>query len=237
MDALFSILSANRKLPEGWGFPSLGHEEPEPPVCSELTKKLIPFEDEEGVAQAVRWYYGLILSYPDLAMGISLSPLDYVPDIAWKPPIEVSNSSVHLTASPKTGLLKLGWTPGPEDRHLIGEIVPESLGLKMTLGSKSFDLGTPSSNNLGRDIYTLNWPSFLRLEAAFKGDPSGKTFKIVFRPTSFDADSFSESVSKTVGESWLIESGLIKRWQFADPEEKLAIAWVCVQNLRHGWKH
>lgn len=232
MDHLFRTLAANLDLPAGWGFPATVVRQIETPMTSRLARALIPFDDQDGRAQLVRWYYGIIQAFPDISLGMGAGMNEYDPGLAWKPPLEI-HGPVGITADPGSGMLTMDWVPDGSTGSMTGKIVTSG-SPTLTLGNLTAPLGPIYKPLDSVDAHVLAWPSFMNIQAALSGDPDGAELTVVFRPTRFDAAGILETVSPLVSSGALVATGLTGLWHDAVPEEKLAIAWAIVQHFRNA---
>lgn len=227
MDPVFHLLAGYQNLPEGWGFPPIPQLPPEPPKAAALREALFPISGDEGRAQLVRWYYGIIRAYPQIALGIGLGNEVYDPGMAWKPMIELATSEVYLTPSPATGTLSMGWSPATGE--LVGTIVVDGPDLSLNLNGETYALPYTVAPN---GVCDVSWPEELKTVAAFTSVPT-TGFTIVFRPQAFNAQALVDRVAPLIKAPDLIDVGLTDEWSFSSPEAKLAIAWAVVQNSRN----
>lgn len=226
MDAVFQLISTNMNLPRGWGFPDTVSviESPESKL---LFKSLVPYEDSESRAQLVRWYYGLIRSFPSIALGMGTGDEEYVPGMAWKPSLEIVSSEIHITADPVSGMVQMKWTPDGNEQSLEGRIFDDG-GLKLELGATTYELPTASAVD---GSIAITWPEFLSTRAGLTAMPTVST-PIRFRPSFFSVTGFLARVEPAISK---VGTGTLKRfWYHAGPEEKLALSWAILQNLRYG---
>ena len=229
MDTLFALIAAYNKLPEGWGFPDTPVESlpAEPEQAGKLRQALFPFNGDEGRAQMARWYYGLVRSYPAVALGISDDYEAYDPGLAWKSPIEIGSSEVRLTVDPASGILEMLWRPSGGD--LTGNVVVDGASLSLEINGETYPLSYTESDS---GDYAIRWPEFLETRAAFTGLPT-VSFPITFRPISYDVKTLAESVEGVVGNSGALSIDATEEWVYGTPEERLALTWAIMQNLRH----
>ena len=233
MDPVFTLLATNTPLPrDGWGFPQKPPAVVESAAAESLRKALLPYEDEEGCAQMIRWYYGIIRAFPEVAMGIGRGAEEYDPGLAWKPPIEIYSDTVGITADPRSGILEMGWEPDGSFPALSGQLQYAGGALTLVMGDTDFTL---RHKDLGHAI-EVSWP-FQGIRAgltAYPGEFPGDYAPICFRPTRFDASLIATRVEAVVSPAALRSVGAESFWPSAGPEERLALAWAVLQNLRYG---
>lgn len=178
----------------------------------------------------IRWYYGVIRAYPAVAMGIGEDDETYDPGLAWKPPISVLTNEVELTSDPRTGVLEMLWAPGDEVASLVGVVNVSGPALSLDLGGKTYSLPYEETES---GTCSVTWPEFLKTQAAFNDVPTA-SFPIIFRPHRFDAQKLLSKASPLIKSPDLTEAGIGEEWTHQTPEQRLALVWAVMQNLRHG---
>lgn len=121
-----------------------------------------------------------------------------------------------------SGLLSLGWKPGPEAASLTGVF---SLDFGLKLGGETYDV---VQERIGPDTYAVVWPEFMQLEAS--AIASGGDHQISFHPASFDLKAVAASLEEGVA-SFKDADAFPLFHALPRPEQKIAVAWLALAQL------
>ncbi len=222
---LFQEITAGHRFIPGWGFPPFGVVGPENPAAEAMREALLPFADNESLAQLIRWYWGVVRSRPAVAAGFGAAG-SYDVAVAWRPSIEVLGEEFALTPADATGLLQLGWRPKFDSGGLVARlenITPESCDLVFPLVEFRLQLSEGSRG------YDVTWPPEMEVQCSFSRLPT-RPAVIVFRPHGFDAKAIIARVEEVTGQFGY--AGLERYWATADDPAKIGLSFAILRNYR-----
>ncbi len=220
---VFNLLSRGMISPYGWGFPPNVEFSGD---LSPLRGVLMFLEDNDGKAQLLRWYSGIIRSFNPVWRSISGESEGYIPSMFHKPCLE--SNTLEIKRNTISGALQLGWIPGPETRSLTAKLVtatPTSLDFGKTTVPLQLQYDEQA------DAHNLLLPDNFKAECSISGLDSAAEHLIHFRPPAFNSSSLVEYVTE-VGLNDIDRAGLLDAFfSLPRPEDKLAVAWLAVSLL------
>lgn len=222
LNSVITLLAGGQSTPEGWGFPPTAATQfPQ----SKLRQQLMFLQDEDGRAQLIRWYHGLIRSYPPVWRTLASEHEGYQPSMMYRPCIY--SHGFNFCRDPRTGAMLLNWCPGPEITSLTG-VLDFTDRPVLSLAGKNYVLQSAVDPDTGRTAVV--WPAFLGLQAGVISPPS-ESHSVVFRPQRFDATALCQRLLDNLVPD-LESSGLLPAFlSLPRPEDKLAVAWLAVSTI------
>lgn len=217
---LIHLLTGDRRLPAGWGFPP--HTDRQMPPAP-LRNLLLFLDDDDGHAQLVRWYFSIIRAYTPAWKALVQQTEGYVPSMFWRAAVE--SPSLTFVRDPEIGALIGARTVGPDVRNLTGKILVGT-GAVLELDGKSY----PLTYGPDDQVLRVQWPEILQLTAGLESMPEGEHL-VHFRARRFDAAAIVSLVLEH-GLPELERCGLLAPFlSVPQPVDKLAIAWMAVDRL------
>ncbi len=221
---VFSLLSGGEVTPLGWGFP------PQPyaprPTCA-LRSLLMFLSDDDGKAQLMRYYHGVIRSSHWAWHHLVGREEGYPPSMFFKPCFE--SDTLELRRSTLSGAMVLGWYPGPEVTTLTGQLDLSVGSTTLTLGNRSIPVQLQQRDDMA--VSELLFPDEMSARLALTTPTIPSSHSLILRPPGFNNKAIAAVLSEQ-GVTDLDNAGVLEMF-LANPriEEKIAIAWVAVSKL------
>jgi hypothetical protein len=225
-DQVFQLLARGLTLPPSWAMPTVTPSRFTP---SELRKKLFWATDEDGAAQLVRYYHGIICAHPWALLEIEGPLTQYNGSAVFKPQLE--SPTLEIFRSLVTGYLSLRWRPTPEIKTLTAELVfGASTTLKLGTDTYSAQL-QPELN--GRQELILPQMLDARLSIATPEFPSSHT--LFLRPTDFDLQQTLDDIGVNQTQE-LADADVLGAYLNAPlNSDKIALALVAMHRIESSY--
>lgn len=236
----FNTVARGLSLPAGWGFPPAAarsrlHPSSQPDVVK-LRAILFPSEEDEMLAQLVRWHFAVLRSRPHVWRSLATDLEGYEPCGVFKHAME--GEIFKTCPDPSSGYLTTSYQHRGETRGLIGALRRvSSTEALLSFAGWSGRVNMQATENA--IVWQVTWPSWLETQAAFV-IPEEKmtenlliTFRI--RPLNFDVmgmlQQVSESCLSAIQGVGLLDSLL----SAVKPLDKLAVVWLALAMLEERW--
>lgn len=220
---VFNLLSRGMVSPMGWGFPPtteyIG-------ALSPLRKVLMFLEDDDGKAQLLRWYAGVIRSFNPVWRSISGESEGYMPSMFHKPCFQ--SNTLGLKRNTVTGSMSLGWVPGPEIKSLSAKLNADA---PEVLHFEDYQVPVQLQYDTEADLHNLLLPEKMKAQLAISGLELSTEHIIQFRPVAFNAAGIASEI-EILGLDYVDQAGLLDTFfALPRPEDKLAVAWLAISLL------
>jgi hypothetical protein len=237
---VFATVARGLRLPAGWGFPpavtrSNSHPSSQPDAKI-LRAILFPSEEDEMLAQLVRWHYAILRSRPHVWRSLALPNESYDPCGVFKHVIE--GDIFKPCSDPSSGYLMVDYNHRGETRGLIGAL-RRTTENTATLTFPGWSGTVPMQVSENPQVWQVMWPEWMATKTAFviPEDKVTSNLLVTFRlrPLSFDAAGMVRSIAETSTIA-LQKAGVLDSFFSAVKIlDKLAVAWLALAILEDEW--
>jgi hypothetical protein len=221
---IINLLTGGNTTPVGWGFPPQART---PRAGCQLRDILMFLTDEDGNAQLIRYYHGIIRANHWAYRNLKGGEEGYSPSMFFKPCIE--SESLIMRRSTITGSLELKWQPGPDVSSVTGYLTLANESSSLQLGGITYSVQLQQREDM--DLCELVLPAFLGAVVAIDTPTLPSSHPIIFRPSGFHEEAIVRHITEK-GIQDLDQSGLLGTFlSLHRPEDKIAVAWVAVSTI------